>query len=129
MTSAWRTLEKRPRGRLLSDRVKPLRLLQARTRRSRRAAAPLLGYRERQLQRWWASYTADGLDALPQIKRYVLVPSILVKMLIEFEFEALIFKAFPLRPLHQEIFMRQWRPQSFCEYLVLFQCQEGFVKR
>jgi transposase len=57
-------LEKRLRGRPIADRVKLLRLLKAGTIRSVRAAAPVLGYSERQLQRWWALYTTQGLDAL-----------------------------------------------------------------
>jgi hypothetical protein len=35
-----------------ADRVKLLRLLKSRTVHSLRSAAPLLGYSERQLQRW-----------------------------------------------------------------------------
>ena len=57
-------LEKRFRGRPLADRVKLLRLLKARTVRSMRRAAALLGYSERQLQRWWATYTMGGLEEL-----------------------------------------------------------------
>jgi transposase len=57
-------LEKRLRGRPIADRVKLLRLLKTRSIRSLRAAAPLLGYSERQLQRWWATYTSRGLEAL-----------------------------------------------------------------
>jgi transposase len=59
-----RALEKQLRGRRLTDRVKLLRLLKTRTVRSLRAAAPLLGYSERQLQRWWAAYLSGGLEAL-----------------------------------------------------------------
>ncbi len=65
-TTALQVLEKRLRGRPLADRVTLLRLLKAGTIRSLRAAAPVLGYSERQLQRWWASYTARGLEALVQ---------------------------------------------------------------
>jgi hypothetical protein len=57
-------LEKQLRGRRLTDRIKLLRLLKTRTVRSLRAAAPLLGYSERQLQRWWAAYLTGGLEAL-----------------------------------------------------------------
>jgi transposase len=57
-------LEKQLRGRPFTDRIKLLRLLKARTVRSLRAAAPLLGYSERQLQRWWATYLTGGLEAL-----------------------------------------------------------------
>jgi transposase len=59
-------LEKRLRGRPIADRVKLLRLLKAGTIRSLRAAAPVLGYSERQLQRWWAISMTRGLDALVQ---------------------------------------------------------------
>jgi transposase len=62
--SALFALEKRLRGRPIADRVKLLRLLKTRTVRSLRAAAPVLGYSERQLQRWWATYTSRGLEAL-----------------------------------------------------------------
>jgi transposase len=55
---------KQLRGRRLTDRIKLLRLLKTRTVRSLRAAAPLLGYSERQLQRWWAAYLTGGLEAL-----------------------------------------------------------------
>lgn len=65
-TTALLVLEKRLRGRPIADRVKLLRLLKAGTIRSLRAAAPVLGYSERQLQRWWALYTTRGLNALVQ---------------------------------------------------------------
>jgi transposase len=57
-------LERQLRGGPLTDRIKLLRVLKTRTVRSLRAAAPLLGYHERQLQRWWATYTTGGLEAL-----------------------------------------------------------------
>jgi transposase len=41
-----------------------LRVLNTRTGRRLRAAAPLLGYSERPWQRWWATYTTAGLAAL-----------------------------------------------------------------
>jgi transposase len=63
-TTALLALEKRLRGRPIADRIKLLRLLKTRTLRSLRAAAPVLGYSERQLQRWWATYTTRGLEAL-----------------------------------------------------------------
>jgi hypothetical protein len=50
--TALLALEKRLRRRPLADRVKLLRLLKTQTVRSLRAAAPVLGYSERQLQRW-----------------------------------------------------------------------------
>jgi transposase len=65
-TTALLVLERRLRGRSIADRVKLLRLLKAGTIRSLRAAAPVLGYSERQLQRWRARYTTHGLDALVQ---------------------------------------------------------------
>ena len=57
-------LERRLRGRPTADRVKMLRLLKSGAYRSRRALAPVLGYCERQLQRWWATHQAGGLPAL-----------------------------------------------------------------
>jgi transposase len=60
------TLERRLRGRPLADRVKLLRLLKTRTCRSLRSAAPMLGYSERQLQRWWGTYATGGIEALWQ---------------------------------------------------------------
>jgi transposase len=57
-------LERRLRGQPGADRVKRLRLRKAQSVRSVRAAAPVLGYCERQLQRWWATYRASGLEAL-----------------------------------------------------------------
>lgn len=62
--TALLTLERRLRGRPITDRLKLLRLLKTRTCRSLRGAAPMLGYSERQLQRWWATYTTGGLEAL-----------------------------------------------------------------
>lgn len=62
--TALLALEKQLRGRPLADRVKLLRLLKTQTVRSLRAAAPVLGYSERQRQRWWATYTTRGLEAL-----------------------------------------------------------------
>jgi transposase len=64
--TALRTTERQLRGRPVADRVTLLRLLKTRTCRSLRGAAPLLGYSERQLQRWWAIYLASGLEALLQ---------------------------------------------------------------
>jgi transposase len=62
--TALLVLEKRRRGRPLADRVKLLRLLKTQAIRSLRAAAPVLGYSARQLQRWWATSTTRGLEAL-----------------------------------------------------------------
>ncbi len=58
------TVERRLRHRPIADRIKLLRLLKTRTVRSLRAAALLLGYSERQLQRWWDTYKQGGLEAL-----------------------------------------------------------------
>ena len=63
-TPALLALERQLRGRPLADRIKLLRVLKTRTVRRLRAAAPLLGCSERQLQRWWATYTTGGLEAL-----------------------------------------------------------------
>jgi hypothetical protein len=38
--------------------------MKARTIRSVRAAASVLGYSERQRQHWWVTYMVGGLDAL-----------------------------------------------------------------
>jgi transposase len=62
--TALLAMERRLRGRPIADRVKLLRLLKTRTCRSLRGAAPMLGYSERQLQRWWGTYTTGGLEAL-----------------------------------------------------------------
>jgi hypothetical protein len=63
-TPALFALERRLRSRPIGDRVKLLRLLKTRTICSVPAAAPVLGYSARQLQRWWATYTSRGLEAL-----------------------------------------------------------------
>lgn len=60
-------LEKRHRADPLADRLKMLRLLKSKAYRSRRPLAHLLGYSERQLQRWFDQYRQGGLKAL--IKR------------------------------------------------------------
>jgi transposase len=57
-------VERRLRHQPTADRVTLLRLRKAGTVRSLRAAAPLLGYSEQQMQRWWHPYTARGLEAL-----------------------------------------------------------------
>jgi transposase len=59
-----RERERALRGWPTADRLKLLRLLKSgRERRLRRAAA-VLGYSERQAQRWWRRYAAGGLAAL-----------------------------------------------------------------
>ncbi len=57
-------LERQYRSGPLADRLKMLRLLKIGAYRSRRALAELLGYSERQLQRWFDTYRAGGLEAL-----------------------------------------------------------------
>lgn len=57
-------LERARRGGPLADRLKMLRLLKAGAYRSRRALADVLGYSERQLQRWFDAYREGGLEAL-----------------------------------------------------------------
>jgi transposase len=57
-------VERRLRHQPTANRVTLLRLLKTGAVRSLRAAAPLLGYSERQIQRWWHTYTAQGLEAL-----------------------------------------------------------------
>ncbi|HZU87987.1 MAG TPA: winged helix-turn-helix domain-containing protein [Stellaceae bacterium] len=57
------------RGRRWADRVKLLRLLKSGRERSLRRAAAVLGYTERQVQRWWHAYRADGLAGLLAVRR------------------------------------------------------------
>lgn len=57
-----------------ADRVKLLRLLKSGTVRSLRAAAPLLGYSDRHMQRWWHTYTSKGLEALCTLGPYLGPP-------------------------------------------------------
>lgn len=63
-------LERQHRGRPTVERIQMLRLLKNGTFRSRRELAPILGYCERQLQRWWASYSDGGLAALLEYQRH-----------------------------------------------------------
>lgn len=63
-----RTLEKkRSSERSVADRLKMLRLLKSGQCRSRRQAARLLGYSERQLSRWFQTYREEGLEGLCQV--------------------------------------------------------------
>lgn len=55
---------RRLRGRAEADRVKLLLALRSGRERSLRRAAVLLGYSERQAQRWWRAYRSGGLAAL-----------------------------------------------------------------
>ncbi len=61
-------LEKSLRGQAVCDRVKMLRLLKNQAYDSRRTLAPVLGYSERQLQRWWKLYKKGGLERLLEEK-------------------------------------------------------------
>jgi transposase len=56
--------ERRQRHRAGADRVKLRRLLKSGAAPSLRRGAALLGYSERQAQRWWRLYSAGGLGAL-----------------------------------------------------------------
>ena len=60
------TVEQRVRGQPIAPRVRMLRLLKSGQVASLAACAPLLGYSVSQLQRWWATYRAGGLNALLQ---------------------------------------------------------------
>lgn len=61
-------LERSLRGQAVCDRVKMLRLLKTGHYDSRRTLAPVLGYSERQLQRWWKRYKKAGVDGLIEEK-------------------------------------------------------------
>src|SRR5579875_225043 len=52
------------RERGVADRLRLLWLLKSGSVRSLGGAAAVLGYSERQVQRWWACYAAGGLAAL-----------------------------------------------------------------
>lgn len=56
--------ERQARGGPGADRLKMLRLLKSGAVRSRQEVVAVLGYCERQLQRWWTRYRAGGLEAL-----------------------------------------------------------------
>jgi transposase len=56
--------ERQLRGRRTQVRVRMLRLLKSGAVPSLRACAPLLGYEQRQLGRWWQAYERGGLAAL-----------------------------------------------------------------
>lgn len=63
-----RALEKRRCDeRSVADRLKMLRLLKSEQCRSRRQAAEVLGYSERQLGRWFETYRSEGLDGLTAV--------------------------------------------------------------
>ena len=61
--------ERAVRGQRATDRVKLLRLLKSGAARSVRQAAAMLGYSERQAQRWWTCYAGGGLAALLEVGR------------------------------------------------------------
>jgi transposase len=61
-------LEQQLAGKRTAIRVRMLRLLKSGEVKSLYAAAPVLGYRYRQLQYWWAWYREGGIDALLVLK-------------------------------------------------------------
>lgn len=61
-------LERRLRGSQQADRIKMLRLLKSSHYTSRIQLAPVIGYSERQLQRWWNTYQEGGIEALLEDK-------------------------------------------------------------
>jgi transposase len=68
--SHLRELEKKRSGsRSVADRLKMLRLLKEGACRSRRQAAEVLGYSERQLGRWFDTYRKEGLQALCEVEK------------------------------------------------------------
>jgi transposase len=60
--------ERQERGGRAEPRVRLLRLLRSGSVGSVRAAAPPLGYSQRQLQTWWKLYKTGGLEALTEEK-------------------------------------------------------------
>ncbi len=60
--------ERRRRGRAGAERLKVLRLLKSGTVGSLGAAATVVGYSERQVQRWWQRYRVAGLAGLLEQK-------------------------------------------------------------
>ena len=56
--------ERRLHSSPLADRVKMLRLLKSGRYRSQAQLAPVLGYSDRTLRRWWQSYQQHGLSGL-----------------------------------------------------------------
>lgn len=61
-------LEQQLRGRRTAVRVQVLRLLKSGQVRSLEAAAPLVGYSSRQLQKWWRQYRTGGIGAVLEMK-------------------------------------------------------------
>lgn len=59
-----RNLERDLRGRASEPRVRMLRLLKSGCVSKMNAAAPLIGYSLRQLQRWWKKYKLSGIEQL-----------------------------------------------------------------
>ena len=68
-TAELAACERAARGRRAADRVKLLRLLKSGQERSVRRAAAVLGYTERQGQRWWRAYREGGLAGLLAVRR------------------------------------------------------------
>jgi transposase len=64
-----RSLERAHRGTPLEARLKMLRLLKAETFRSRSALSEVLGYSERQMDRWFQAYREKGLDGAFRSRR------------------------------------------------------------
>lgn len=62
--SALARLEQSRRGTPVEVRLKMLRLLKEGRFGSRRSLAPVLGYSERQLKRWFDAYRKGGIDSL-----------------------------------------------------------------
>lgn len=67
--------EWRLRGARQHVRLQMLRLLKSGQARSLAACAPLLGYSEPQLTRWWQRYEEAGLEGLIAAKRHMGKPS------------------------------------------------------
>jgi transposase len=72
---ALAALERDLRGQPTQPRVTMLRLLKSGQARSLVAVAPLLGYGERTVNRWWKLYQTDGLPRLLERKPHPGKPS------------------------------------------------------
>jgi transposase len=69
------TLERELRGRPTQPRVTMLRLLKSGAARSLVAVAPLVGYGERTVNRWWKLYQTEGLPQLLEQRPHPGKPS------------------------------------------------------